>query len=305
MSCGGQLAREAWARLGCHAALPLEMALHAETCDGCARFIADVRRSRQLGASLEAHQLAPTTLHEIQRRLRTETRQSPALGFVTRGNQRRWQWLAVVAVGLLVGTVGVAAVQVGKLIRARLDPLGTTATGLPAGLAKSSDAAPQTADEAPNPPSTPSAASPEIQHAAPGASNPSRPAAGDSTPDDSAFAEAFRLLGAGDPTQAAAAFEGLLKRSRLDPSRRADVLYWASQAHARANHAALAEARARLYVEAYPSSLHYGDAALLVGDLARNRGATSLARDYYERALRAARAATRARARDALASLGR
>jgi TolA-binding protein len=123
-------------------------------------------------------------------------------------------------------------------------------------------------------------------------------------PDDNAFAEAFHLLGVGLPEEAAAAFDALLARGALDASRRADVLYWSCQAHARAGDAVLAETRARAYISRYPSSLHYGDVALLLGDYARGRGANTTASDYYARALRAAHPATRAKAQESLRLMG-
>lgn len=132
-----------------------------------------------------------------------------------------------------------------------------------------------------------------------------RTAQGRSVPDDTAFANAFAKLESGPAREAAVAFDGLISRGQLDPERRADVLYWSSQAHARAGNRLLAEKRAFAYVSTYPNGLHAPDAALLLGDCARDKKHLELARRYYEKALSSGRSTTAARAKLSLSQLPR
>jgi hypothetical protein len=363
----------AWAKQGCHADLPLALAAHARECHSCAEFIAEVVSARQLAALVPTHRLSVPRLESIRTLLRTETRRPRSVGFVPRGTHRYWQWLAVVALGLLAGTAGVAAVLVRGEIRSKETPPKVAPT-LPTVVVRLvSGAHGHTLGESPDSPyelvdgkgefdvarrdesstfrivaggnvleTTQARFRVEVSNTVlsrvevtdghvtirkgitetvtlgPGqAYSPVPPASvvvavapsastrmpNTRVPDDTAFAYAFRLLGAGQPGQAATAFDALLGSGPLDASRRADVLYWSAQAHARTGNATLAEARARAYLDGYPGSLHYGDAALLLGDFARNRGAKSQARSYYERALGTSRPATRARAQKSLSLL--
>ncbi len=115
-------------------------------------------------------------------------------------------------------------------------------------------------------------------------------------PDDSRFAHAWKLLNAGQAAEAAVELDALGQSGRLDSSRRVDVLYWSSQAHARAGHAAAAEARGRQLLREYPSSSRATDAALLVGQAARARGDLQEARYWLEKAVTSVHPAVRSRA---------
>ncbi len=119
VSCGAKRDRDAWARLGCCAPLPLELALHAEKCRSCAQFFAEVKAARQLAAGAAIHRLSRARLGDMQAMLRAEIRRPPMRRFVRRGQRQRWQWLAAVALGLLAATAGAAAVRVGDQVRAR------------------------------------------------------------------------------------------------------------------------------------------------------------------------------------------
>ncbi len=72
---------------------------------------------------------------------------------------------------------------------------------------------------------------------------------------DDAFAEAWRLARAGRHDAASFAFDALEDRPDLG-ARRADVLYWSAQSHARAGRSDIARTRLEHLVRAYPNAWH-------------------------------------------------
>jgi hypothetical protein len=84
---------------------------------------------------------------------------------------------------------------------------------------------------------------------------------------DAAFTAAWRTLRGGDAAGAARDFDALLAAD-LDHARRADVLYWSAEAHARAGHRDVAIARANQLLRAYPHAWRVRDARLLLDRLA-------------------------------------
>ncbi len=129
------------------------------------------------------------------------------------------------------------------------------------------------------------------------ASAPERPA-------DAAFAHAWKLLGSGQPAEAAAELDALALSPGLDRARLADVLYWTSQAYARSGNRAAAESRARRLLRDFPSSVRAPDAALIVGQTARARGDRAEAKFWLDRAVTSVHPAVRSRALAELSALG-
>ncbi len=91
---------------------------------------------------------------------------------------------------------------------------------------------------------------------------------------DTRFTAAWSMLRAGRAAEAAALLDELSEDPRLDPARKADVLFWAAKAHARAGNAAAAASRARQVVTESPDSWHARDARSLLESKEAQSGQT-------------------------------
>lgn len=295
-----------WAQAGCRAELPFELSRHIAACPSCAKNYESITQVRALVARAPIHRVPARRIESIETLLRTETRFSRLRPAPAPKNRR---WIAGAAAAVLVGSVGVAA----ALVQKREIPapsIASVSRTIPSVFVVSTNVAPANASVSAADASTapvlgePLKVSPIVS----GANGSSvrvglPPVSSASLPDDSAFASAFAELNAGHPGVAASAFDALLNQRWLDASRRADVLYWSSQAHARAGNRSMAEARARTYLNRFPNALRAGETALLLGDYARDRGQLDLARRYYERGAKSTRPTTATRAKKALNSL--
>lgn len=294
-----------WARRGCTAELPLELSLHISVCASCTKNFARITEVRQLVGKAPVHRVSGRTLESIEVSLRTETQLAR---LVVPPPHKSRRWVVGAAVAVLVGSAGVAA----ALVRQKT---ATTPTAIPMRttipsvfVVSSPSEQGQSAIEQPlanrdmrgnGGRVNGASVTPQTKEQ----QDRSALASARIVPDDTAFATAFAQLNAGRAGVAASGFDALLSHEQLDGSRRSDILYWSSQAHARAGNRTLAETRARAYLNRFPNGLRAGDVALLLGDYAREKGQVSVARRYYERAMVSVHPNTVARAKQSLTAL--
>jgi TolA-binding protein len=250
------------------------------------------------------HRVSSRNLDSIETLLRAETRISRRRAVPKPKNRKR---ISIAIVAVLIGSAGVAAALVQRRV-AKVSQRQSVVLNVPSRSVIASPISSVNLKTVPSndlvevvKPSRPNDAKRTVE-----SNSKSRKVTSvrSTFPDDTAFAIAFGQLNAGQPGVAASAFDSLLEQGTLDSSRRADVLYWSSQAYARAGNRTLAEIRARTYLNQYPNALRASDTALLLGDYARDRRQFSQARQYYERALSSGNPTSVARAKQSLEALG-
>jgi TolA-binding protein len=321
MSCVAKPLLRAWTNAGCDAEKPVALLEHVNECESCAEEVRRIERARWLGRSLPVVTLAPNARREMKFSLMAETRRCvPVLRLAA---ERRFLSpglsLRVAIAGALVLSTCVAAVLLPKSwwdVPAPSKPIpatqcdtsqapsltsvGRTAPNPRELRAADSESKGQTAD-----PGT-SERSNEDEHSAStmpqkSAPRPPAPAVTVADPDD-AFASAWASLRSHRPAEAAERFDRLLEGPNMDPSRRADVLYWSAQAHRNIGDVHIAERRCRELLDRFPRAPFAPNAALVLGDIEQSKGNVAGARRYFERALSSPHENVRARAQRALAS---
>jgi len=119
---------------------------------------------------------------------------------------------------------------------------------------------------------------------------------------DVAFNSALARLRSGDAAGAVSEFDRLLGTPAIDAGRRLDVLYWSAVAYHRSGNHPVAEQRLHQLLAASPNGWHSPDAALMLGELLMERGATQKAKPWLARAAQSNRPKTSARAKQLLSA---
>lgn len=308
---------EQWARQGAFASVPTALDAHLRHCDRCSSLVDSVLRTRELARRMPVEALNPTQLETLKFQLMAEARRSKnslGVGFTrTRFSVRALGIAAIVASAAATAT---ATHHYGKTAAARDEDRGAPIPAAAVGARALSPLAMRWHDGAhavtlsvPRDGSLPKLsakrkrpASLQAIEPSPAPPGPSIEAASDA---DSEFTLAWSALQSKRPAEAAKRFDALLASSSLDPSRRADVLYWSAQSHRQAGNTNKAKRRSSQLLQQYPNGAFAADAALMLGEFAMASDQFVMARQYLTQASRSPHTVVRDRAKHALAELER
>jgi TolA-binding protein len=309
---------EQWTRQGAFAPMPDALGAHLKHCDRCSTLVDSVQRTRELARRMPIEALHPTQLETLKFQLMAEARRSKndlGVGFTrTRFSVRALGIAAIVATAAATAT---ATHHYGKAAARPDGERGATVSAAAAGARELSPLAMRWQDGAhavtlsatrlgslPKPSAKRERSPASLQAIEPSPAPPgsSIEAASDA---DSEFTLAWSALQTKRPAEAAQRFDALLASSSLDPSRRADILYWSAQSHRQAGNTNKAKRRSSQLLQQYPNGAFVADAALMLGEFAMASDQFVMARQYLTQASRSPHTVVRDRAKHALAELER
>ncbi len=307
---------EQWAKQGAAAPMSNELSAHLGHCERCAEFARKVQRTRELGQLLPAKVMNPTQIEAIKFRLMAEARQNrKAFGS---GFARTRLSLRMLAIAAIVGSAAAAASATHYYAAVHADNAPTGGRAETAPEARRLPHLSSHWQSSPRPPALPLTRNELLQKPNPRrtqpmllpqaeprttAAVPSTVAKGSNA--DSEFTRAWTALQGKHPAEAATRFDALLTSSPLDPSRRADILYWSAQSHRQAGNTSQAMQRSSQLLQQYPTAPFAAAAALMLGEFAMASDQFASARRYLTQASRSPHSVVRDRAKHALEELAK